>query len=115
MNPLRFTRRNLLRGGLAATATVPLLDAQRAAGQTMTYPTRLVVFLTPNGTRNALYWPTGTETNFKDSYLFNVAGYRLAHLLGLNVPVSVHRKVDGKDAAVTWWVACLAVLTCSFS
>ena len=64
MNPLRFTRRNLLRGGLAATATVPLLDAQRAAGQTMTYPTRLVVFLTPNGTRNALYWPTGTETNF---------------------------------------------------
>jgi hypothetical protein len=65
MNPLRFTRRNLLRGGLAATATVPLLDAQRAAGQTMTYPTRLVVFLTPNGTRNSLFWPTGTETNFQ--------------------------------------------------
>jgi len=64
MNPLRFTRRNLLRGGLAATATVPLLDARRASGQTMTYPTRFVVFATPNGTRNSLFWPTGTETNF---------------------------------------------------
>jgi hypothetical protein len=62
--PLRFTRRNLLRGGLAATATIPLLDARMAGGQTMTYPTRLVVFATPNGTRNSLFWPTGTETNF---------------------------------------------------
>ena len=34
MNPLRFTRRNLLRGGLAATAAIPLLDARRAVGQT---------------------------------------------------------------------------------
>jgi hypothetical protein len=65
MNPLRFTRRNLLRGGLAATATIPLLDARMASGQSATYPTRLVVFATPNGTRNALYWPTGTETNFQ--------------------------------------------------
>ena len=24
-----------------------------------------MVFLTPNGTRNSLFWPTGTETNFK--------------------------------------------------
>src|SRR5262245_51895933 len=64
MNPLRFTRRNLIRGGLAATAAIPLLDARRAAGQTATYPTRLVVVHTPNGTRNSLFWPTGTETNF---------------------------------------------------
>jgi hypothetical protein len=63
-NPLRFTRRNLLRGGIAATAAIPLLEATRASGQTMTYPTRFVVFATPNGTRNSLFWPTGTETNF---------------------------------------------------
>lgn len=62
-NPLRFTRRNLLRGGLAATAAVPLLDARRVEGQTAA-PTRLVVFMTPNGTRNAMFWPTGSETNF---------------------------------------------------
>jgi hypothetical protein len=64
MNPLRFTRRNLLRGGIAATAAVPLLEARMARGQAATYPTRFVVFATPNGTRNSLFWPTGTETNF---------------------------------------------------
>ena len=65
MTPLRFTRRNLLRGGLAATAAIPWLEARQAQGQTATPPTRLVVITQPNGTRNALFWPTGTETNFK--------------------------------------------------
>jgi len=65
MNPLRFTRRNLLRGSLAASAVVPLLDARRAGAQSSAAaPTRFVVFATPNGTRNAMFWPTGTETNF---------------------------------------------------
>jgi hypothetical protein len=46
-----------------------------------------------------------TELNFKDSYRFNIAGYRLARLLEINtVPMSVERNVDGKVAAVTWWV-----------
>lgn len=63
MNPLRFTRRNLLRGSLAATAAIPLLDARRVTAQSAA-PTRLVVFTTPNGTRNNMFWPTGTETNF---------------------------------------------------
>jgi len=59
MNPLRFTRRNLLRGSLAATAAFPLLEASKVRGQTGA-PTRLVVIHTPNGTRNAMYWPTGS-------------------------------------------------------
>ena len=45
-----------------------------------------------------------SETNFKDTYRFNVAAYRLSTLLGLRVPVSVERKVNGAMAAVTWWV-----------
>ena len=46
-----------------------------------------------------------TELNFKDSYRFNIAGYRLARLLGIQtVPMSVERNVNGKTAAVTWWV-----------
>ena len=52
-------------------------------------------------------YPTarGTELNFRDSYKFNVAAYRLDKLLGLNmIPVSVERKIAGKWAAVTWWV-----------
>ena len=47
----------------------------------------------------------GTEANFRDSYKFNMAGYELDKLLGLNmVPPSVERKVAGHSAAVTWWI-----------
>ena len=43
--------------------------------------------------------------NFRDSYKFNIAAYKLDRLLGLNmVPVSVERKVAGELAAVTWWL-----------
>jgi hypothetical protein len=63
MKSTRFTRRNLLRGGLAATAAFPLLEAGRAEGQTGS-PTRLVVFSTPNGTRNSLFWPTGSGSSY---------------------------------------------------
>jgi hypothetical protein len=46
-----------------------------------------------------------TELNFKDTYRYNIAGYRLARLIGIEtVPMSVERQVDGKAAAVTWWV-----------
>ena len=55
----------------------------------------------------AVFRPPGgsPEFNFRDSYRYNVAGYRLARLLGLdNVPMSVERTVNGKRAAVTWWI-----------
>jgi hypothetical protein len=46
-----------------------------------------------------------SEVNFKDTYRYNIAGYRLAQLLGLdNVPMSVGRRYKNKDAAVTWWI-----------
>jgi len=46
-----------------------------------------------------------TEINFKDTYRYNIGAYRLARLLGMeNVPMSVKRIVEGKDAAVTWWI-----------
>ena len=45
------------------------------------------------------------EINFRDSYVYNIAAYRLAVLLGMdNVPMSVLRTVDREPAAVTWWV-----------
>ena len=46
------------------------------------------------------------EQDFKDTWKFNVAAYRLARLLGLAemVPPSVQRTVDGKPASVTWWL-----------
>ena len=47
----------------------------------------------------------GKELNFRDSYKYNIAAYRLDRLLNLHmIPVSVKRKIKGKKAAVTWWV-----------
>ena len=59
-----------------------------------------------NQTRPLFQAPgVAAELNFKDAYRYNIAGYRLAVLLGLdNVPMSVERRVDGKGAAVTWWI-----------
>jgi Protein of unknown function (DUF1552) len=55
-----LSRRTLLQSALCGTAAIPLLDAHRAGGQSTSDkpPTRLVVFATPNGTRNTLFWPT---------------------------------------------------------
>jgi len=46
-----------------------------------------------------------SEVGFRDTFLFNIAAYRLAKLIGLHhVPPSVQRTVDGMPAAVTWWI-----------
>ena len=45
------------------------------------------------------------ELNFRDTYKFNVAAYLLDRILDLNmIPVTVERTVDGRNAAVTWWI-----------
>ena len=45
------------------------------------------------------------ERDFRDAYSYNIAAYRLAALLDIdNVPMSVFRYVEGRPAAVTWWV-----------
>ncbi len=47
----------------------------------------------------------GTELNFKDSYKFNIAAYKLDRLIGLNmVPVYVERSVNGKRGSASWFV-----------
>jgi len=47
----------------------------------------------------------GTEINFRDSWKYNVAAYRLDRLLELNMTlVSIERKIHGKSGSVTWWV-----------
>ena len=48
---------------------------------------------------------TGYELNFRDSYKFNIAAYRLDRMLGLGmIPPAVERKIDGKPAALSWWI-----------
>lgn len=48
----------------------------------------------------------GGEVNFVDSYLYNLAAYRLAELLGLDemMPVTVERKWKGNTGALAWWI-----------
>ncbi|MBZ5634066.1 MAG: hypothetical protein LAO55_13165 [Acidobacteriia bacterium] len=46
------------------------------------------------------------EANFKDTYKFNVAGWKLAQLLGLDdmIAPSVKRTYEGKSASFDWWI-----------
>lgn len=47
----------------------------------------------------------GTELNFKDTWRYNVAAYKLNQVLQLGkIPVSVERNYNGKPGAFTWWV-----------
>jgi hypothetical protein len=46
-----------------------------------------------------------TEIDFRDTYRFNIAGYRLAQLVGIQtVPMSAERNYKGQPSAVTWWI-----------
>lgn len=47
----------------------------------------------------------GVEFDFRDSWTFNVAAYKIDRLIGLNmVPVSVQRSYRGNPGAFTWWL-----------
>jgi hypothetical protein len=51
------------------------------------------------------------ELNFRDSYKYNIAAYRLDKLLDLGVvPVSVERRYRGQTGAFTWWVDNVAMM-----
>jgi hypothetical protein len=55
--------------------------------------------------KNEFKTTRGVELNFKDTYKYNIAAYRLDKIMDLNmIPVSIERKVGGKSCAVTWWV-----------
>lgn len=55
--------------------------------------------------RQVYQTPRGTEINFRDSWRFNVAAYRIDRLLRLDmIPVSVERRHAGKSGSFTWWV-----------
>jgi hypothetical protein len=46
----------------------------------------------------------GTELNFRDYWGYNIAGYRIAKLLGMDdmVPVYTERKWNGTTGAISW-------------
>ena len=52
-----------------------------------------------------------TEFNFKDSYKYDIAGYQLAKLLGLDnmIPVAVERDWHGMRGSMVWWIPNIAM------
>jgi hypothetical protein len=48
----------------------------------------------------------GGEVNFVDSYLYNIAAYELARLIGLDdmLPVTVARSWERKEGSFAWWL-----------
>lgn len=46
-----------------------------------------------------------TVTDFRDSYMFQIAAYRIARMVGLqNVPPSVKRSFSGRTGSMTLWI-----------
>ena len=56
--------------------------------------------------KTSMVMASGSETNFVDSYKYNIAAYRLAELIGLDdlVPVYVERRWQGNSGSLSWWL-----------
>lgn len=93
----RVTKTKGAKKGVTATLRATLTDGKLTHdAQIQNIDERQQVFSGSGGT---------TEFDFRDSWSFNVAGYRVDRLIGMNmVPVSVERKWNYKDAAFTWWL-----------
>ncbi len=88
----------------------------RRINQGITNPYRLTLsdgkmthdahFQSVNERRSYKQLERGGEINFVDSYLYNIAAYELAKLLGLQdmVPVTVERKYRGTTGSFAWWL-----------
>ena len=66
------------------------------------------VFQPVDERKNVMAYGDGrTEINFKDSYHFNIAAYRLARLLGMDnmIPVYLERKWNGNSGSIGWWLS----------
>ena len=80
----RAIRATLTDGTLTHDAQIQVVDQKRNTGPA------------PRG---------GVEINFRDTWAYNVAAYKLDRLIGLHlVPVSIERRHRNKPGAWTWWI-----------
>ncbi|WP_437321644.1 DUF1552 domain-containing protein [Sorangium sp. So ce385] len=101
MRQRMISRRRMLQGALAATATIPLLNSELARGDETIAPKRFVVFYTPNGTLESQWMPQGTETNFTLSPLLQPLSPFKAKLIpmrGINMNVVVNSNIGSEHA-----------------
>lgn len=95
-------------------ATAPIV-ATKALGQGITHTTR--VTLDDGVTKHDGHVQTidifqaeyktkeFVEKNFRDSYKYNIAAYRISKMLKLDMaPPCVYREIDGKPGSICWWV-----------
>jgi len=69
-------------------------------------------YQTIDDTRPQMKFADGhTEFNFKDSYHYNIAGYVLAKMVGLEemIPVTVERRWNGMKGSLSWWIPNVAM------
>jgi hypothetical protein len=91
--------------------------SHRGLSKGMTKPTRLTLSdgtLTHDAVFQAIdvsaprqRFSTGrVELNFRDSYHYNIAAYRLADLIGLGdmLPVTIERGWNGQRGSLSWWI-----------
>jgi hypothetical protein len=91
-------KKQVLTGGTTASERVTLSDGK---------VTHDAHFQSVDIFRRVFRGRDGTvEKNFRDSYKFNIAAYRLGKMLGIGhmIPMSVERELDGNLGAMTWWV-----------
>lgn len=92
--------------------------ASKQLGKGITHPWRLTLsdgrithdaaFQTIDERKQEMQFADGhIEFNFVDSYHYDIAGYKLAGLLGMSdmIPVTVERNWNGKRGALDWWIA----------
>jgi hypothetical protein len=92
----RIIRTRSAPGGVTASTRVTLSDG------VITHDAHVQ---TVDEARHTFQGTRTVELNFRDSWRYNVAAYRLSVLLGLDmVPVSVERRHRQRPAAFTWWV-----------
>ncbi|MEQ1759256.1 MAG: hypothetical protein ABL986_13110 [Vicinamibacterales bacterium] len=92
----RFVSLKTVRQGVTGTRRATFTDGQL---------THDVQIQTIDESRATFETPKGVELDFKDTFRYNIAAYRLAVMLGLdNVPMSVARPFQGAPAAHTWWL-----------
>jgi hypothetical protein len=91
--------------------------AQHSLSKGTTAPTRLTlsdgrlthdaVFQAINVSLDRQRFSSGrVELNFRDSYHYNIAAYRLGALIGLGdmLPVTVERAWNGEHGSLSWWI-----------
>ncbi len=94
----KITSEKASKKGITGTVRVTMTDGKTTHDASVQrIDDHQAVFQGQNGT---------TELNFKDTYMFNIAGWKLARMLGIEdmVPPSVERSYAGTSASFTWWI-----------